>query len=322
MRCWVTRDGQQIPIGSMDSGHLVNVLRILKKQASCSWRVACHKVLAQCDPDLLRKQVGETWRDYVHELFWDLDAEARRRELDWDLWDGGPALNAEGTDIIDLSRRGQLERKVVGAIRDAIFSHGALTRTTAPSAAKRVIGAIKDYNKGTRACASSAQQKDCQREANKRLAMSQTYRLIPTPTLKGEQDLLVEPSDRCYRIVDRASGETVASGLLLEEVEIVQAAELRVMLSTLMQAVAQYYSEDETTAGLVMAWLPDRASYYVSVCRYRGAFGAGKQVIACTTANTVEEAINQVTPIWLKNIGKSRSLEELINELSSDTKQS
>lgn len=49
--------------------------------------------------------------------------------------------------MIDLTERGPLESKIVGAIRDAINAHGPITKENAPSAAKRVIGAIKSHNK-------------------------------------------------------------------------------------------------------------------------------------------------------------------------------
>ena len=47
---------------------------------------------------------------------------------------------------IDLTQRGSLERAIVGALRNAIEAHGPITRETAPSAAKRVIYTIKQYN--------------------------------------------------------------------------------------------------------------------------------------------------------------------------------
>jgi hypothetical protein len=47
---------------------------------------------------------------------------------------------------IDLTNRGALERAIVGALRSSIDAHGAITRETAPSAAKRVIAVIKQHN--------------------------------------------------------------------------------------------------------------------------------------------------------------------------------
>lgn len=48
---------------------------------------------------------------------------------------------------ISLMERGSLERYLVGAIRDSINMHGPVTRDTAPSMAKRLIGAIKSFGK-------------------------------------------------------------------------------------------------------------------------------------------------------------------------------
>lgn len=61
-----------------------------------------------------------------------------------------PAPAAGGTPEIDLCDRGTIERAIVGSLRSAIDAHGPITRDTAPSAAKRVIGAIKSYNRQAR----------------------------------------------------------------------------------------------------------------------------------------------------------------------------
>lgn len=91
-----------------------------------------------------------TWRDFVDDVFHDLEYEAARRRLQWDLYGGASVIAlSDGIGVVDLDgpRRGSLERKIVGAIRDSISSHGPVTHDTAPSAAKRVIGAIKCHNK-------------------------------------------------------------------------------------------------------------------------------------------------------------------------------
>lgn len=50
-------------------------------------------------------------------------------------------------EIIDLNDRSSLERQIVGALRSAIHAHGPITNDNASSAAKRVIGVIKVYNR-------------------------------------------------------------------------------------------------------------------------------------------------------------------------------
>jgi hypothetical protein len=50
----------------------------------------------------------------------------------------------------DLNQRAALERLICGALRSAVDAHGPITKETAPSAAKRVIGALKQHNRTTR----------------------------------------------------------------------------------------------------------------------------------------------------------------------------
>lgn len=56
-------------------------------------------------------------------------------------------IDPEQIRKIDLNRRPRLEKLIVGALRDCINQHGPVTKETAPSAAKRVIAAIKQFNK-------------------------------------------------------------------------------------------------------------------------------------------------------------------------------
>lgn len=76
-----------------------------------------------------------------HPLMPLLIAEAELREL---IWDFG-----------EVTVRGSLERAVTGAIRDCVNAHGPITKQMAPSAAKRVVGAIRDFNRRQR-CSSSS----------------------------------------------------------------------------------------------------------------------------------------------------------------------
>lgn len=81
------------------------------------------------------------WRDFVEQpVFDDLEAMAQAR---------GIAVNYQCVlnEEVDLSSRGPLERQLVGALRDGINAHGPITRENANSAAKRLIGAIKTYNR-------------------------------------------------------------------------------------------------------------------------------------------------------------------------------
>ena len=53
-------------------------------------------------------------------------------------------------DIIDLQDRPQIERIVVGAIKSAINEHGPITIYNCSSAAKRIVGQLKEYAKQKR----------------------------------------------------------------------------------------------------------------------------------------------------------------------------
>jgi len=137
---WDTKDGRKIPITELTDEHLVNVLRFLQRQAEDKRRFAC-TIAALLDIDVLEL----TWEFFAHEKLAPLAKEAERRRLEW-------KLNIDPLDFeevgIDGSRRGTLESRLTGALRDAINAHGPITWATAPSAAKRVIGVIKDHNRG------------------------------------------------------------------------------------------------------------------------------------------------------------------------------
>lgn len=56
---------------------------------------------------------------------------------------------AEGGGLIDLSDRSRLERAINGALRATIHDHGPITVHTLSSASKRVVGALKTFNRQT-----------------------------------------------------------------------------------------------------------------------------------------------------------------------------
>lgn len=55
-------------------------------------------------------------------------------------------MNEEG-EVFDLSRRGSFERMIAGALKDSIQQHGPITKGNVSSAAKRVIHAVKQWNR-------------------------------------------------------------------------------------------------------------------------------------------------------------------------------
>jgi len=53
-------------------------------------------------------------------------------------------------DEIDLSQRGSIEKAIAGALKSTIEAHGPITEEWVASSAKRVIAAIKQWNKQQR----------------------------------------------------------------------------------------------------------------------------------------------------------------------------
>jgi hypothetical protein len=157
---WTTKGGKEIPINQIEDQYLINILRQLQRNGELK-RLAIISVYEEM-PDLgggvalehfnkMYDQVNRMiWLDFVDDIFHDLQYEAARRKLSWDRYRGGPITACvDGIGAIDVNgpRRGSLERAIVGAIRDSINAHGAVTIATSPSASKRIIGVIKQWNK-------------------------------------------------------------------------------------------------------------------------------------------------------------------------------
>lgn len=152
--CWTTRAGKQIPIRDLEAQHLINLLRMLQKHAEVKRR-AIVELYFDLPPnwaslqghfdEMHDKVMEQTWRDYVDNVFHDLEYEAARRKLKWDLFNGGPIFYEEEIDMTD---RAGLRRAVIGALKDAIASHGPITANNLSSTVKRVVGQIQTYNHG------------------------------------------------------------------------------------------------------------------------------------------------------------------------------
>lgn len=149
---WRTRTGANIPIQQLSDQHLTNILRQLQRAAEIK-RLALISVYESM-PNLTGdveahfnqmydQLIDQCWRDLVDDIFQPLELEAARRKLKWDLFENRPLL----VDEIDLSKYGQVEALVTGALRDCIQTHGNITKDTVPSATKRVMGAIRAFNK-------------------------------------------------------------------------------------------------------------------------------------------------------------------------------
>lgn len=152
--CWTTRSGKKMPIRTLETQHLINLLRMLQKHAETKRRAIVELYFdlptnwasLQGHFDEMHDLVMEqTWRDYVDDVFHDLESEAATRSVKWDLFNGGPIFYEEEIDTTD---RAGLRRAVNGALKDAISSHGPITKDNLHSAVKRIIGQIQTYNRG------------------------------------------------------------------------------------------------------------------------------------------------------------------------------
>jgi hypothetical protein len=140
---WTNRGGKEVPINKLDNNLLVVLLDRLYSLAVVKQEMAAglyEGFKGTYFQQVAAKIKALSWRDFADQVFFDLEYEAATRHLNWEP----KPLTTERK--INLSQRGALERYLVGALRDSINAHGPITRETAPSAAKRLIGAIKTFN--------------------------------------------------------------------------------------------------------------------------------------------------------------------------------
>jgi hypothetical protein len=71
-------------------------------------------------------------------------------------------------------------------------------------------------------------------------------------------------------------------------------AELQLIL---MEAVGAEYHKDPTRAGLVVATMSD-GSHYLSIVRYAGSFGEGKQVVMKETGTDFDATLRALAKRW------------------------
>jgi len=145
---WTPRNGAEVEIARLEDKYLLDVITELQKLAEVKRRAVTAvyqetggvlSYYARVKADLHAKA---GWVSYVDEVYWELLADAERRGLPVPE---RPVL--EEDQEIHLTQRGSLERQIVGAIRNTIHAHGVITHQNAPSAAKRVIGAIRYHNR-------------------------------------------------------------------------------------------------------------------------------------------------------------------------------
>ena len=85
----------------------------------------------------------------------------------------------------------------------------------------------------------------------------------------------------------------------------------------LMDAVAAEYSKDPTRAGLVSAKLPD--GYYVSIVRYREAYGNGRTIVTHEKGETLDGALRMIAERWHKLVTPPPTI-DLLKKLGSALK--
>jgi hypothetical protein len=140
---WTNRDGKEVCIAKLDNNFLVSILDRLYNLAVVKQEMAAglyEGFKGAYFQEVAAKIKGLDWRDFADKVFFDLEYEAAARRLKWEPRPITPERK------INLMQRGALERYLVGALRDCINAHGPVTKETAPSAAKRLIGAIKTFN--------------------------------------------------------------------------------------------------------------------------------------------------------------------------------
>ncbi len=81
----------------------------------------------------------------------------------------------------------------------------------------------------------------------------------------------------------------------------------------LLQALAEQYSKDSTTPGLVISYLSDKNLYYVSICRYEGYMSA-KKVLCKSEETTLTLALLELIKLWAPETNKLSKLNEYIKE--------
>lgn len=140
---WANREGVEVPLSQLDNNFLLTLLdrlyslAVVKQEMTVGLYEGFKGPYFQEQASTLRRL---DWRDFADAIFSDAEYEAATRKLRWEPKPIPPERK------INLQARGALERYLVGALRDSINAHGPITRDSAPSAAKRLIGAIKTFN--------------------------------------------------------------------------------------------------------------------------------------------------------------------------------
>lgn len=69
-------------------------------------------------------------------------------------------------------------------------------------------------------------------------------------------------------------------------------------VDTFIVEVAETYKGDPSGAGVVLAFIPNKAQFYGSVCRYTQAGGKGKEVVSRAYGATASGCMQALAAAW------------------------
>lgn len=93
-------------------------------------------------------------------------------------------------------------------------------------------------------------------------------------------------------------------------------------LQILIKAITEHHASDLTTPSVILSEIirDMRQIYYGSIARYTEKFGQGKYIICKTTADTLEQVIDNLVKEFLKTLGRGGAVDQLDKLLSDQRK--
>jgi hypothetical protein len=84
------------------------------------------------------------------------------------------------------------------------------------------------------------------------------------------------------------------------------------ILHTLIQAVREKYSRDPTSPGVILSEVGPSGEIYASVVRYHARFAEQKEVVVSVKAQTLTEAVLELSKRWVRSGKACERLHSLI----------
>ena len=90
---WITKEGQTIPIDELEDRHLLNIIKMMIRQAQKRKKAAIQYLLCYCpqgemaemDWDSSLEDLEESgWEGFLSEKFCEMTYEADKRKLNWE----------------------------------------------------------------------------------------------------------------------------------------------------------------------------------------------------------------------------------------------